>query len=105
VIRNTVIHLAGEQPIVADLEQMPLPSDVGILCSNVRYADGKKPNFIDHTESTFLFPMIHVRFIEIPAADIRRDLPALAMGDLTTEDEELLDLEPDEDFLRRIREA
>jgi hypothetical protein len=105
MIRNAVVHLTGQQPVVADLEQMPLPTDIGIVCTNVRYADGKKPNFINHTESTFLFPMAHIFFIEIPAADIRRDLPALQAGDFGSEEEELLDLEPDEDFLRRIREA
>ena len=105
MIRNAVIHLTGEQPIVADLEQMPSTTDVGILCTNVRYVDGKKPNFIDHTLSTFLFPMAHVRFIEISAPDIRRDLPAIGAGEIPAPVDDMLDLEPDEDFLRRIREA
>ena len=105
MIRNAVIHLTGEQPLVADLDQMPTPTDVGLLCSNVRYVDGKKPNFIDHRESTFLFPMLHIRFIEIPSAEDRRDLPAIGAGEIPAPVDDMLDLEPDEDFLRRIREA
>jgi hypothetical protein len=105
MIRNAVIHLSGEQPVVVDLEQMPTVTDVAIVCTNVRYVGGKKPNFIDHTESTFIFPMLNIRFIEIPGAEIRQDLPALAAGEIETDADELLDLEPDEDFLRRIREA
>lgn len=105
MIRNAVIHLAGEQPLLADLDEMPQSTDIGLLCSNVRYIDGKKPTFIDHTESTFLFPMVFVRFVEIPPAEIRGDRPMLTAGPIEAEDEDMPDLEPDEDFLRRIREA
>jgi hypothetical protein len=105
MIRNVVIHLTGEQPIMVDLDQLPTATDVGVLCSNVKYIDGKKPTFIDHTESSFLFPMAHIRFIEIPSADVRRDQPRLQAGDYDLPPEDAGDLEPDEDFLRRIREA
>ena len=68
MIRNVVIHIANEQPLLADLYEMPAPSHVSLVCTNVRMLDGKKPIFIDHADSVFVFPYVTIRFIEILAA-------------------------------------
>jgi len=115
MIRNVVIHVTNEQPLLVDLPAMPTSSDASLVCTNVRMLDGKKPIFIDHSGSVFVFPYLHLRFIEIPvgAATGLPDLPAearrLAGGDDSTTldgppDLES-DLELDEAFLRRIRDA
>jgi hypothetical protein len=74
VIRNVVIHVSNEQPLLADLFSVPSPADVGLVCTNIRTIDGKKPIFIDHTDSTFFFPNLHIRFLEIPNAEIAKHL-------------------------------
>ena len=112
MIRNAVIHIANEQPLVADLYEMPTSTDVSLVCTNVRGLDGKKPVFIDRADSAFVFPYLHVRFIEIPAG------AATGLGDGPGETVEPAvvggtngtaeldgDDELDEDFLRRIREV
>jgi hypothetical protein len=75
-----------------------------VICTNVRSLDGKRPVFIDYTDSTFVFPMASVRFVEIPtgAGEGERARAAAAAADSAEEAE---DLEIDEDFLRRVREA
>ena len=65
MIRNVVIHITNEQPLLADLFEMPSSADVSLVCSNVRMLDGKKPIFVDRSESVFVFPYGTVRFIEI----------------------------------------
>ena len=106
VIKNAVIHVAGEQPILADLFDTPGNTDVGLLCTNVRTVDGKRPVFVDHTDSVFFFPYLHIRFVEILAN--AGGLPALdapaepGASELPGPE---VDLELDEDFLRRIREV
>jgi hypothetical protein len=109
VIRNAVIHIANEQPLLADLYQMPVTTDVSLVCTNVRNLDGKKPVFVDRSNSVFVFPYLHVRFIEIMAGS---DTSLPSSGDdlaVVTEPngdgEADADLELDEDFLRRVREA
>ena len=116
MIRNAVIHIANEQPLLADLYQMPVTADVSLVCTNVRGLDGKKPVFVDHSSSVFVFPYLHVRFIEI-MADSATGLPtsngdgAVALtgpdanGVPDTDADADADLELDEDFLRRIREV
>jgi hypothetical protein len=74
VIRNVVIHVSNEQPLLADLFSVPSPADVGLVCTNIRMMDGKKPIFIDHTDSTFFFPNLHIRFLEIPNVEMAKHL-------------------------------
>lgn len=132
MIRNAVIHLANEQPLVADLPALPGPGDTGLLCTNLRTLDGRRPVFIDRSESVFFFPYLHIRFVEMPEVAIDGGAGPADMGrpdvrpssDAPLDDREMLlpvpvgggetddlagaddvELEIDEDFLRRIREA
>jgi hypothetical protein len=74
MIRGVVIHVSNEQPLLADLYDVPSPGDVGLVCTNIRMLDGKQPIFIDHTDSTFFFPNLHLRFIEITASEMAKHL-------------------------------
>jgi hypothetical protein len=113
VIRNVVVHLNGEQPLVADLYEAPSSGDVGLRCTNLRLKNGKRPVFIDDIRSIFFFPYLHIRFLEIPPGAIRGGDPSLALtvegddvgGPAAELSEPEPDLEIDEDFLRRIREV
>jgi hypothetical protein len=115
VIPNVVIHLASEQPLLADLFDMPTPADMSLVCTNVRTLDGKKPVFVDRANSVFVFPYSTIRFLELtanatemPASTPNGALPvAVPAGSAPEVTDELddVDLELDEDFLRRIREV
>ena len=43
MIRNAIIHVQNEQPLLADLYEMPSALDQGLLCTNLRMLDGKRP--------------------------------------------------------------
>jgi hypothetical protein len=115
VIRNVVLHINNEQPLLADLFEAPSPGDVGLRCTNLRQMNGKRPVFVDDVASIFFFPYLHIRFVEIPPGAISGGDPSLAVttGDEVArsgrlpaaEPEPEPDLEIDEDFLRRIREV
>jgi hypothetical protein len=70
MIRNVVIHASNEQPLLADLFDLPSADDAGLLCTNLRMMDGKRPVFIDQIESTFFFPYHVIRFLEIPEREM-----------------------------------
>src|SRR3989304_10233817 len=89
MIRNVVLHLLGELPMVADIESLPSVGDATLLCTNLRTIDGKKPISTDHLDSVFVIPLQTVRFIEISRAaiaaagiglDHRLTLPAIGAG-------------------------
>lgn len=112
-IRNAVIHLANEQPLLADLFELPAPTDVGLRCTNLRTLSGKRPVFADRSESIFFFPYAYIRFIEVlPGSEATA--PLLGDGGSSSDavqpepepaPEPEPELELDEDFLRRIREV
>jgi hypothetical protein len=107
MIRNAVLHLLNEQPMLVDLFEAPSPGDVGLRCTNMRTNDGKRPVFIDDSSSIFFFAYHHIKFVEIPSGAVTGTDTALAM-ELADSALPLPapepDLEIDEDFLRRIRE-
>ena len=91
-----------------DLE-IPKAEDQGLVCTNLRMMDGKRPIFIDRIESVFFFPYLHIRFLEIPPqsgalAEVEAPSEEAAPAPAETPEPEE-DLELDEDFLRRIREV
>lgn len=131
MIRNVVIHASNEQPLMVDLFELPSAEDAGLVCTNMRTMDGKRPIFIDQIESTFFFPYHVIRFLEIPQAAAagaarrgrRRDPGADEAGDAVAQEHESLlpivlgasaevapgddadvDIEIDEDFLQRVRD-
>ena len=117
MIRNVILHLNNEQPMLADLFEAPGPGDVGLRCTNLREMNGKRPVFIDDVASIFFFPYLHIRFVEIPRGAMSGSDPSLAVATdgkvgrrahaptPEPEPEPEPDLEIDEDFLRRIREV
>ena len=117
MIRNVVLHINNEQPLLAYLFEAPSPGDVGLRCTNLRQMNGKRPVFIDDVASIFFFPYLHIRFLEIPPGAMSGGDPASAVTtddeaaragrppELALEPEPEPDLEIDEDFLRRIREV
>jgi hypothetical protein len=83
MIRGVVLHFASEQPLLCDLRALPTSSDVALTVTNLRFLDGRKPGFIDHQESWFLYPITRVSFIEIPPGAMEAaDMPALPSGAL-----------------------
>jgi hypothetical protein len=115
VIRDVVLHINNEQPLRADLFELPEADAVLLRCTNIRTLNGTRPIFIDDLQSIVFFPMLHLRFIEIlPRSQAEAELalgpgevaiPVLAPAAPVPEPEPEGDLEIDEDFLRKVREA
>ena len=70
MIRNVILHLHNEQPLKADIESLPTAADAGLLCTNLRTLEGRKPLTTEYLDSVFLIPYNIIRFIEIPRASI-----------------------------------
>jgi hypothetical protein len=118
VIRNAIVHMNGEQPLLVDLRALPSAADACLVCTNLRYMNGKKPSFTDAIDSWFMIPLLMVRFVEVPAAEIEKsEMLALPAGDLLPKrefvpaddfgmaDDDTMDLESEGELLRRMREV
>ena len=60
-----LIHVANEDAILADVEELPSPSDQAIVCTNVRRRDGKDVHYVDAQAVSFMIPWHRINFIEI----------------------------------------
>jgi hypothetical protein len=115
VIHDVVLHMTNDQPMLADLFELPDGSTTLLRCTNLRQMNGKRPIFVDDLGSIFFFPMDHLRFIEVLPRSQAAEHLALGSGEESgpiemgsgngTADELDEELEIDEDFLRRVREA
>ena len=103
MIRDAILHLLNEQPLIVDLPALPAAGDTCVVCSNLRMTSGRPPVWVDRGEDTFVFPLGQVRFLEVPA--VAAD--AAPSGETAVVDRapDEAELELDEDLLRRIRET
>ena len=65
MLKDVVIHLHNEQPLLADLPVEPDPGDMSLICTNLRTMNGQAPVFVERADSTFVLPYAHIRFVEI----------------------------------------
>ena len=109
MIRNAVLHINNEQPLLADLFSVPAASDVAVLCTNLRTLNGKRPVFADDSASIFLFPLVHLRFIEMLPGTVDADGELVGRRRSTSgrgrPSSRTPELEIDEELLRRVRDA
>ena len=102
MIRDAVLHLINEQPLLIDLFEAPSPGDTVLVGTNLRTMSRTRPLFAERDDSTFVFPYAHIRFVELPVAAVAFESKEPILTIQLAEPEP--DLEVDEDFLRRVRE-
>lgn len=67
---TVIIHITNEDPIVAEIEEMPSVSDKVLIATNPRKRDGKDLHYIDADVTTVIWPWDRVNFVEIlPSAE------------------------------------
>ena len=62
---TVVVHIAGEDPLVAELEELPGPTDQSITLMNPRRRDNKPARYIADDAISVIFPMHRINFIEV----------------------------------------
>lgn len=73
-----LVHLAGEDPIVGEVEEMPAATDTTITVNNPRRRDGKDLPYVQSNVVTVVWPMHRINFIEVmPTAEEERLIGAV----------------------------
>lgn len=62
---DVIIHLHNEDPILAEIEELPDPTHQSVLVYNPRRRDGRSLHYITEGARAFLFPWTRISFIEI----------------------------------------
>lgn len=68
-----IIHVLGEDPIYAEVEELPKPTDQYLEFSNPKRRDGKPIAYVTMGAKTFMFPWHRLSFVEVMTAESERD--------------------------------
>lgn len=70
--KTIILHIAGEDPVLADIDQEPQPTDAFIKVTNMRKRDGKEVPYLAAGVQAVIFPWHRVTFIEIMPSEEER---------------------------------
>lgn len=67
---NVILHIANEEPVLGEVEELPTPLDNVIIVNNPRKRDGKDLHYLDSRVTQVVWPWRVLNFIEIlPSED------------------------------------
>ena len=69
-MHTLLIHVANEEPILAEVENLPTPTDQVIFAINPRRRDGKDLHYVLAEVQIIIVPWWRINFVEImPSGD------------------------------------
>jgi hypothetical protein len=67
------IHVMNEEPIIAEVDQLPERTDTLIVAMNPRMRDGKDLRYLANNVTTLILPVSRISFIQVlPSAEEER---------------------------------
>jgi hypothetical protein len=70
--KTVVLHIMGEDPILAEIDQDPQPTDMYVKVSNLRKRDGKEVGYLTAGVQSVLYPWHRITFLEIMVSEEER---------------------------------
>jgi hypothetical protein len=68
-----IIHVVGEDPIYAEVEDLPKPTDQFLEFANPRRRDGKPIAYVTTGAKSFMFPWHRLSFVEVMTTESERE--------------------------------
>jgi hypothetical protein len=62
---TVIVHIANDDPIVGELDQLPDASDTTIILTNPRRRDGKDVQYLANNVITVIWPINQISYIEV----------------------------------------
>lgn len=66
---KVILHIANEEPIVAEMETLPSTNDTVIHAMNPRQRDGKDLRYLAANVTEVIWPISRLTFLEIIPSD------------------------------------
>jgi hypothetical protein len=71
-----LVHIANQEPIKVDVEEMPDPRDTVIIGRNPRERTDKEVNWVEEGVTTVIFPWWRINYVEVlPGAEEDVEFP------------------------------
>ncbi|MEN8242138.1 MAG: hypothetical protein ABFS17_09470 [Chloroflexota bacterium] len=72
---SVILHIANEEPIAGEIEEMPAVGDTLLIVSNPRRRDGKDLTYISEEDvTTVIWPWDKINFLEILPSDEEEEI-------------------------------
>lgn len=68
-----IIHVVGEDPIVAEVEDLPKPTDQFLEFTNPKRRDGKAVPYVTTGAKAFMYPWHRLSFVEVMTTESERE--------------------------------
>lgn len=66
-----IVHIVNEDPIVGEVEQLPVSTDQFVQINNPRLRDGKDLHYLEDEATGMMIPWHRINFIEVmPSAEL-----------------------------------
>jgi hypothetical protein len=69
-----IIHVLNEDPIYAEVEDLPKPTDQYLEFTNPRRRDGKSIPYVTQGAKSFLCPWHRLSFVEVMTTEERQEI-------------------------------
>ena len=60
-----LVHIKNEDPVLAEMDELPRTDDNLIILKNPRRRDGKDIHYLDVAVQTVIYPYERINFVEI----------------------------------------
>lgn len=68
---SAIVHIANEEPILCELDEMPKTEGQIVVLHNPRRRDGKDLHYLEEDVTQIVVPLHRVNFIQVlPSAEI-----------------------------------
>ncbi|MGD8456799.1 MAG: hypothetical protein PVF83_10465 [Anaerolineales bacterium] len=71
---QVILHISNEEPIVGDIDDLPLPGDSVLILNNPRKRDGKDIHYLSADVTTVVWPWSRVNFLEIMPTEAEEEI-------------------------------
>ena len=62
---TVVVHIPNDEPIIADMDELPTRTDTIVVLNHPRRRDGKDVHFLQNEVTTVIWPVNQISFIEV----------------------------------------
>ena len=69
---TVILHLSNEDPILAEMEELPKSNDTSVIVSNMRKRDGNRLSYVEAEAERFILPWHRITFIEVMPSEAER---------------------------------
>jgi hypothetical protein len=69
------VHIANDDPVVMEVEELPQPTDQFVMGANPLRRDGKDVPYLLREVNQVIFPMWRINFIQILPSEQEEEVP------------------------------